>query len=151
MKELVFEIHSNEEIWSLVDKDLNSVFIHNFIPNEALEWWKTDLRTPKGIEFKNLKVRQLQMDVQTDLNGLKKILEHNTRQLRIYQFEKEIPNTLDVGSLAEQKKYKILEQNGLKHFFFLNFEFITIRSFKPVFIKRIETNPKFAERVADRS
>jgi len=87
MNELTFKINSNEEIWELFDKGLNSIFIHKFVPNEVIEWWKTDLRTQTGTKFNNLSVRQMEMDVQTDLDGLKRILELNTNQLRIYQFE----------------------------------------------------------------
>lgn len=54
MNELTFEINSNEEIWALFDKKLDSIFIHKFVPNEATQWWTTDLKTQNGIEFKNL-------------------------------------------------------------------------------------------------
>ncbi|WP_417237477.1 hypothetical protein [Bizionia paragorgiae] len=150
MNELTFEINSNEEIWELFDKDLNSIFIHKFVPNEVIEWWKTDLKTQNGTEFKNLSVRQMEMDVQTDLNGLKKILELNNRQLRIYQFEKPISDTLEIQRLPEKNRNLILKQNGLKHFFFIDFEFITIGSFESEFISGIELNPKFGKRIVER-
>ena len=150
MQELTFEIESSEEIWELFDKDLDSIFIHRFVPNEAIEWWKTDLKTQNGTEFKNLSVRQVEMDVQTDLNGLKKILDLNTRKLRIYQFEKPISDTLEIQRLPEKNRNLILKQNGLKHFFFVDFEFITIGSFAPEFINGIEQNPKFEKRIAER-
>ncbi len=137
MNELIFEINSNEEIWDLFDKKLDSIFIHKFVPNEVIEWWKTDLKTQNGFEFKNLLVRQIEMDVQTDLNGLKKILELNTRQLRVYQFEKPIADTLEIERLPENNRYQILKQNGLKHFFFVNFELITIESFESEFIEKL--------------
>lgn len=150
MNELTFEINSNEEIWELLDKDLNSIFIHKFVPNEVIEWWKTDLKTQNGTEFKNLSVRQMEMDIQTDLKGLKKILELNTNQLRIYQFEKPISDTLEIERLPEKNRNLILKQNGLKHLFFVNFEFITIGSFESEFIKEIERNPKFVKRITER-
>ena len=150
MQELTFEIESNEEIWELFDKDLNSIFIHKFVPNEVIEWWKTDIKTQNGTEFKNISVRQMEMDVQTDLSGLKKILELNTRQLRIYQFEKPISDTLEIERLPEKNRNMILKQNGLKHFFFVDFEFITIGSFESEFINGIELNPKFETRIAER-
>uniref|UniRef100_UPI00404AA988 hypothetical protein n=1 Tax=Flavobacterium sp. TaxID=239 RepID=UPI00404AA988 len=150
MNELTFEINSNEEIWELLDKDLNSIFIHKFVPNEVIEWWKTDLKTQNGTEFKNLSVRQMELDVQTDLKGLKKILELNTNQLRIYQFEKPISDTLEIERLPEKNRNLILKQNGLKHLFFVNFEFITIGSFESEFIKEIERNPKFVKRITER-
>lgn len=150
MNELTFEINSNEEIWELLDKDLNSILIHKFVPNEVIEWWNTDLKTQNGTEFKNLSVRLMEMDVQTDLTGLKKIFELNTRQLRIYQFDKPISDTLEIEKLPEKNRNFILKQNGLKHYFFLNFEFITIGSFDSEFINGIELNPKFEKRITER-
>ena len=151
MNELTFEINSNEEIWELFDKELDSIFVHKFIPNEAIEWWKTDLKTENGIELKNLSVRQMEMDVQTDLNGLKKLLELNTRQLRIYQFDRPISDTLEIERLPIKGKNAILKQNGLRHYFFVNFEFITIGSFEPELIDKIKSNPKFEQRIAKRN
>lgn len=150
MKVLTFEINSDKEIWELFDKQLNVIFIHKFVPNEIIEWWKTDLKTQNGTEFKNLSVRQMEMDVQTDLSGLKKILKLNTRQLKIYQFDKPISNILKIERLPEKNRNLILQQNGLKHYFFVDFEFITIGSFEPEFIKRIESNPKFEKRITER-
>jgi hypothetical protein len=150
MQELTFEIESNQEIWELFDKDLDSIFIHKFVPNEVIEWWKTDLKTQSGNEFKNLSVRQMEMDIQTDLNGLKEILALNTNQLRIYQFEKPISDTLEIERLPEKNRNEILKQNGLKHFFFIEFEFITIGSFESEFINGIESHPKFEKRIAER-
>jgi hypothetical protein len=72
MNELTFEINSGEEICELFDKELNTIFIHKFATNEVIEWWTTDLKTQSGTELKNLSVRQIEMDVQTDLHGLKK-------------------------------------------------------------------------------
>ena len=92
----------------------------------------------------------MEMDVQTDLNGLKKILELNTNQLRIYQFEKPVSDTLEIKRLPEKYRNQILKQNGLKHFFFVDFEFITIGSFDSEFIAEIELNPKFEKRIAQR-
>lgn len=150
MQELTFEIESNEEIWELFDRNLDSILIHKFVPNEVIEWWNTDLKTQNGTEFKNLSVRLMEMDVQTDLTGLKKILELNTRQLRIYQFDKPISDTLEIEKLPEKNRNLILKQNGLKHYFFLNFEFITIGSFDSEFINGIELNPNFEKRIAER-
>jgi len=150
MKELTFEINSNVEIWKLFDKSLNSIFIHGFVPNEYVEWWKTDLKINKLKQLKNLSVRLMKMDVKTDLNGLKEILELNTNQLSIYQFEKPISNTLQIERLPEHNRDKILKQNGLKHIFFINFEFITIKSFDSEFLAKIASHPIFEKRIAER-
>ena len=147
MNEITFEINSDEEIWEFFDKEINSIFIHKFMPNETIEWWNTDLKTKNGTEFKKLSVRQMEMDIQTDLNGLKKILELGTRQLRIYQFEKPIPGTLEIERLPENNRNQILKQNGLKHFFWVNYEFLTVASFEVEFIKKIKLNLKFEKRI----
>ena len=92
----------------------------------------------------------MEMDVQTDLNGLKEILEMNTNHLRIYQFDKPISDTLEIQKLPENNRNLILKQNGLKHFFFVDFEFITISSFESEFINGIKLNPKFEKRIEER-
>jgi len=150
MKELAFEINSNEEIWGLFDKSISNIFIHKFWPVEAIHLWKTDLKLENGLELKDCSIRGMEFDLQTDLNGLKQILDMNTNQLRIYQFEKPVPHTLKLEQLPEKSKFQILRQNGLKHFFWIDFEFITISSFDEDFIKAIEENPLFSERIKQR-
>jgi len=44
----------------------------------------------------------------------------------------------------------MLKQNGWKHFFFINFELITIGSFESEFIGEIESHPKFEKRIKER-
>lgn len=134
----------------LFDKSLSNIFIHKFWPVEAIHWWKTDLKLENGLVLKDCSVRGMEFDLQTDLNGLKQILDMNTNQLRIYQFEKPVPHTLTLEQLSEKSKFQILRQNGLKHFFWLNFEFITVSSFEESFIEAIEENPLFAERIKQR-
>jgi len=150
MKNLCFEINSNEEIWSLIDKNLDNIFIHRFIPKESLGWWKTDLKMPNNVLFENIEVRGMEFDIRTDLNGLKDIIEMNTNQLRIYQFEKPLPDTLVLEYLPEINREKILLQNGLKHFFFCDFEFLTIESVDLKFINQIEKNETFVNRITER-
>ena len=120
------------------------------MPNEVIEWWKTDIKTNNGIELKNLFVRQMEMDVQTDLNGLRDILNLNTGQLRIYQFVHPISDTLEIDRLPEDNRNEILKKNGLKHFFFIDFESITIGTYEPEFLKQIETHPIFEVRILER-
>lgn len=150
MKELTFDINSNAEIWELLDKDLDHIFIHNFMPSAAIQWWKTDLKSKNGVEFKNLSVRQMKMDIQTDLKELNRILALNTNYLSVYQFDKPVPDTLELERLPKNTKDKILKQNGLKHWFWINFEFITVGSFDDSFINNIESNPLFSERIEKR-
>jgi hypothetical protein len=147
MNEITIEVESNEDIWQVLDKGLEIVFIHKFRPNNYTEWWKTNLETKNGSKFNNMNVRQMQMDIQTDLIGLKNLLELNIHQLRIYQFDKNIPDSLIIENLPEQSRFEILKQNGLRHFFFLDFEFLTINSFDLDFINAIHKNPKFADKI----
>ena len=150
MKNLCFEINSNEEIWSLIDKNIDNIFIHKFMPNERISWWKTSLKMPNDIVFENLQVRSMEFDLQTNLDGLKQIIEMNTNQLRIYQFKKPLPDNLVLEYLPENNREKILIQNGLKHFFFCDFEFISIESCDLNFLEKIENNPSFRQRIIDR-
>ena len=92
----------------------------------------------------------MEFDIQTDLSELKNILELNTNQLRIYQFDKPISDTLEIERLPEKSLNQILKQNGLRHYFFIDFEIITIGSFETDFIKSIKTNPTFESRIAER-
>lgn len=150
MEEIIVDINSNEEIWTLIDKNYNHIFIHKFTPNEMIEWWKTDIRMKNNEIFEKLEVRNMKFDILTDLNGLKKILDLNTNHLRIYQFEKPISNTLSIEYLTQNNLEQILQQNGLKHFYFCDFEFLTISSSSEKFIKDIEDNELFKERIEER-
>ena len=150
MKILCFEINSNEEIWSLIDKNLDNIFIHKFMPNERIGWWKTSIKMPNNILFENLEVRNMEFDIRTDLKGLKEIIEMNTNQLRIYQFEKPLADTLVLEHLPESNRENILLKNGLKHSFFCDFEFLTIESVDSKFINGIEKNETFTERITER-
>lgn len=143
MFEITIEINSSEDIWQIIDKKVNAIFIHKFNPNNVIEWWKTDLKSKNSDTIKNLSVRQLVVDIQTDLDGLKQILKLNSNQLRIYQFEKNIPDSLIIENLPEKSRFEILKQNGLRHFFFLDFEFLTIRSFDNDFINSISNDINF--------
>ncbi len=150
MNSLCFEIQSNEEIWYLIDKNIDHVFVHKFIPNGSTSWWKTNLKMPNDERLDNIEVRNMAFDIQTNLEGLKKILEFNTHQLRIYQFEKPVPDTLNLDYLTDQNREKILLQNGLKHIYFCDFEFITIESNDTEFLKSIENSETFKDRIAER-
>ncbi|ESU25053.1 hypothetical protein FEDK69T_02430 [Flavobacterium enshiense DK69] len=137
MKTIRVTIDSNDDILNVVDKNLNYIFIHKFMPNAAVEWWKTDLKMKTGEVF-DFQVRNMEFDIQTDLDGLKIIIELNTNQLRIYQFDRPVPSTLSLELLPEKLRESILKQNGLKHIFFCDFEFLSISSFDEDYIDRIE-------------
>lgn len=147
MKEIILQIESNDELWGIIDKNIDYIFIHKFNPNEAIQWKKADLKIGEEVELKGILVRDMEFDLQTDLNGLKRIIDLNTRQLRIYQFEKPVPDTLTLGRLPEDSKNQILRKNGLKHIFWINYEFVTIISSDEKFLKEIEENPKFGTRM----
>ncbi|WP_143736525.1 hypothetical protein [Moheibacter sediminis] len=150
MKQIVFDINSHEEIWSLIDKKFDHIFIHKFMPNEAIAWWKTDVKMKNGEFYENLNVRNMEFDILTDLNGLEKILVFNSYHLRIYQFDKVVPDKLSLEYLPPNKLEQILLRNGLKHTYFCDFEFLTISSSDEKFIEAIENNTVFKERIEER-
>ena len=137
MKELTIEIESENELWSLFDKRNDYIFIHRFNPNEVIEWWKSDIKIKPDVGFKNLSVRNMTFDLQTDLKGLKQILKLQTRQINIYQFDKPVPDTLCIESLPEKSILDILKKNGLKHKYSIDYEFVTIQSFDEKYIESI--------------
>ena len=79
-------------------------------------------------------VRHLRFDVQTDLEGLQKLLAFGTRHLRVYQSEQPIPQSLEPKYLKAAAREKILAKNGIRHFFFLSYEFVEVESFDAAFI-----------------
>lgn len=142
MKEITIELESQNELWSLFDKKSDYIFIHKFNPNEVIEWWKSDIKIKPDFGFKNLSVRNMKFDLQTDLNGLKEILKLQTRQLSIYQFDKPVPDTLCIETLPEESLLDILKKNGLKHKYSIDYEFVTIYSFDEKFMETIIKNKK---------
>ncbi|MDP2385247.1 MAG: hypothetical protein Q8M29_02640 [Bacteroidota bacterium] len=135
MGTITFKIGSNEEIWELIDKSINHVFIHKFDPHEVISWWDCSLKNDHGLSLENTSVRNMSFDLQTNLEGLKKILALNTRYLNIYQFKTPVPDTLTIEHLPENSKDKILAQNGLEHVIFIEFEFATIKSSNSEYLK----------------
>jgi len=84
----------------------------------------------------------MQFDIQTDLTGLEKVLQLKTRQLRIYQFDRPVPDTLCIEWLPDESIDKILKSNGLKHKYWIDFEFVTVCSFDEIFIETIIENKR---------
>jgi len=142
MKEITIELKSENELWSLFDKRYDYILIHKFNPNEAILWWKSDIRVNENFEIKDTYVRNMQFDIQTDLTGLEKVLQLKTRQLRIYQFDRPVPDTLCIETLPDESINKILKSNGLKHKYWIDFEFVTVCSFDERFIETINENKR---------
>jgi hypothetical protein len=147
MLEITLQIESDQEILKLFDKNFNTFFIHKFNPNESIEWWKTTFKIKSGEVLNDISVRGMELDIQTDWQGLKQILALNARFQSIYQFDKPVPNTLVFDYLPEDQRNVILKQNGLKHYFIIEYEFITIGSFDIAFIESIEKNPLFQNQI----
>ena len=137
MKSLSFEIDSNQDLWDLVDKSYNHVLIQGFMPFERIEWWKTELKMPNGEVYDNMIVRNMNFDIKTDLNGLKRILDLKTDQFSIYQFDRDVSDTLIIESLPQEQAENILYKNGLKHTYLCDFEVLTISTFDDLFIMSI--------------
>jgi len=149
MKHIVFEIESNDDILELIDKRFDHFFIHKFNPHNTIEWYSADLKTA-NFDFKGATIRNMELDLQTNLDGLKKLIDLNTNYLRIYQFEKSVPDTLLIEHLPENTIEKILLQNGLRHLFFIDFEFLILSSFDEEYIDMIKNHPVFGSRIKER-
>ena len=149
MESITFEIDSNSELKELFDSSVPHIFIHKFTPNETLQWWETNIQTQQNQTFKNLQVRGMEFDIQTNLDHLNKIIDLNTQQLRIYQFDKPIPDTLDLDRLPENDRLKILEKNGLQHLFWVDFERLFIYSNQKEFLNSIANKSPYKERIAE--
>lgn len=108
------------------------------------------MKNQNGIILQNLSLRQMAMDVQTDFEGLKEILDHNSDYLDVYQFENPFSDSLEIQRLSEGNRNKILVDNGLKHIFEIDFEVLTIVSFDSKFINAIECDPIFKNRIEER-
>lgn len=147
MHRIKLTLESKTEILSLFDPLVPHFFVHRFDPKPAISWFKADLKTSNGFEIENVDVRSMQFDLLTDLKGIGKILELNTSQLSIYQFDRKLPDTLLLENLPAESRYKILQNNGLKHFFGIEFEFLIVESFDLEFIRSIEQDPLFRERI----
>jgi hypothetical protein len=135
METISVEIDSNEDLWNVIDKKYNDILVHRFMPHEAVDWWQTSLKIKD--ELFDLHVRNMEFDIRTDLEGLRKLLDLNTLYMSIYQFEKPVPGSLVLQHLPEQNAEAILKQNGLKHIFFCDHEHLTVSSFDESFIKDI--------------
>lgn len=147
MYNIRFEIDSNTEILKLLDESLNHIFIPDFCPRHVIDWWETNLMTPQKVELKNLSVRMLTADVQTNLNGIEQIINLNTQHLSIYQFERQISDTLQIDRLPDNSKEQILKQNGLKHIFLINYEMLIVSSYDEQFIESIINKPGMQDRI----
>ncbi|MGD1842852.1 MAG: hypothetical protein ACFB0B_18425 [Thermonemataceae bacterium] len=146
MHSITFEIQNSIEIMELFDKTLEVYFIHKLMLRPTLEWFSLDLKIDDGFALEKANVRSLAFDLQTDLEGIKKIIALPIHQLRIYQFDRKVPDTLMIENLPEASREEVLKENGLKHFFWINFEFITIASFYSDFLETIEHHPTFKDR-----
>jgi hypothetical protein len=148
MDVIVMEIDSNEELFQLIDKRFDHIFIHKFNPHGVFEWSTANLKIG-NLDIKGASVRHMQFDVQTNIEGLRKFTKLNTNYLSVYQFEKAVADTLVLENLHENSKEKILFHNGLKHIFSIDFEVLTIESNDENFINSIRNNPIFSVRIEE--
>ncbi len=151
METIRFTLDKNLEIWEFIDKTSDHVLIHNFQAHNILEWWESTIKLSPITTLENIKVRNMQFDIKTNISGLRQILQHESNFLDIYQFNKPIPDTLVIGHLPSNYAEKILLQNGLQHIISVDFESITVSSVSPDFIKSVAENSVFADRIQNKS
>ena len=147
MHSIRFTLNSIHEIWKLVDKEAEHILISKFQPHGTIEWWESTVKVNSKLTLENLKVRNMQFDIQTNLLGLQQIIEHEWNFLDIYQFNKPVPDTLSINHLPEGHLEQILINNGLQHLFQVDFESIVISSIDEEFIRKIAENSEFSGRV----
>lgn len=147
MEFIRFTLDSNNEIWDFIDNSAEYILIHDFYPHDTIEWWESTIKISPNIILENIKVRNLRFDIQTNITGLKQIIDLNNNFIEIYQFTKPIPNAFEINRLPKNNAEKILVENGLQYIIDIQFESITVSSIHPEFIKNIAKNPLFADRI----
>lgn len=146
MQQLSFRDLDHGGIWEyLVDKRYPHILLHRFNPHYAVEWWHTSLQLPDGRTLPDVQVRQMEMDVLTGLDSLKKVLELNTHYLYVYQFDRPLPGNLVPDQLPAGTSEKILGQNGLHHTISIHFETVTISSFDQQYLLDLSAHPVLKE------
>ncbi len=147
MESIRFTLDTNLEIWEFIDKTTDHVLIHNFHAHNILEWRESTIKLSPTATLENVKVRNMQFDIQTNIYGLRQILEQGSNFLDIYQFNKPIADTLVIDTLPSNNAETILIQNGLQHIISVDFESITVSSLSSDFIKSIAENSMFSDRI----
>lgn len=121
---------TNEQILEMVDNSAPYVLLPNFMPISEQTWWTTDVPLRKE-KLSKVEVRDMVLDLLTDISTLKKILnEVSFNQLLIYQFTKKPPANLKPEYLSDQSRENILIQNGMINRIWINYEFVEFSSVK---------------------
>jgi hypothetical protein len=147
MESISFTLDANKEIWEFLDKTVDHVLVHNFHADNYVKWWTSTIKINQQITLDNMQVRNMRFDIQTNVIGLKQILDIESNFLDIYQFTKPIADTLTLDTLPKENAINILKQNGLQHIISVEFELITVKSFSSDFINSIRDNPLFSDRI----
>ncbi len=146
MEHLTLVIESNEQLLDIIGNSPDYFLVHKHMPAPAHRWENANIRI-KGLVLEGVQVRCLQFDLKTDIEGLTGIIRHSIYSLLIYQFDKPIPDTLVIEYLPENAKEHILKQNGLKHIFNMDYEFLTISSFDEEFLDVIRQHPVYSKNI----
>ncbi len=140
MESISFQVESNEELWEIVDKSVPYIFLHRFNPHQSIEWFNGSVSVESNEIVKNGLIRNMQFDLQTDLSTLQQILQMNHYYLSIYQFNKPIPGTLVIENLPEENNNSILQQNGLEHIIWIEYEWVRVSSFNSAYLSRLKAH-----------
>ncbi len=144
--EVTLILDHNKQILDLVDKNYNNFFVHDFRPVYYTKWWKSTVKNNSTFEFENLEVRNMQMDIQTDYEGLKQVTKNN-HHLFVFQSDKKTPDNFEIHQLFCAEKYEILKQNKLKHWFLASYEETIIGSFDKEFIEGIKSDIRYSKMI----
>lgn len=143
MRTVVFRNLEDDQILEMIDPAIPYVFIPNFRPHPAREWWKTDIHLEGSKALKNVDTRDLTVDIVTDKSNVEQIFESRKfNQISLLQFNKRMPHTLKIEEIPVDKVESILIQNGLVNKIWINYEFVELSSIDETYLETIETRFK---------
>lgn len=104
----------------LLNPNVPYIWVRNHMPNPTVKWWITHLPISTSDTVMQMKVRNLRYDLQMEtqqfLDNLKEFVPFG---IEIYQFDRPVPDTLTLNQIPEDKRTKVLLNNGGQSAFFL--------------------------------
>ncbi|MBX7170595.1 MAG: hypothetical protein K1X72_06525 [Pyrinomonadaceae bacterium] len=131
----------------ILDEQIPFVFLMNHRPNRYLQWYETNVQLRKDGESFSVEARTMTLDLQMPTKRFLELLsEFADSGLRLMQFERKLPDTLEPQYLKDGSKYKILRQNGLYLDFYLPHarEYASVITPHREVLERIKNNPIIA-------
>lgn len=139
MTTIKFKDLNNEQVLDLLDDSVPYILIPNFSPNLTRQWWTTTIHLPSQDTLENLDVRDMTVDLCIDKKTVAEIFKHSRfNQISLLQFTKKPPDSLKPEELPEKSKDKILIQNGLVNWVWVDYEFVEFSSISEEFLESLK-------------